>query len=179
MSTFAFPTRPSRLSPHIRLSPIASKWLSKKGNSNNGILTGYDVAKVITITDGRTILYEELKGQKGVVTLQNVERGDRLLHWTGTYVSQWEWKSIPEHHHHYIMRIDGSPKWFIVPSYNGLAEFINDGKRDGKKSANNACFVEEEINGFPVVSVIATRKIKKGKQIFANYGNKYWDHYDK
>ena len=32
-------------------------------------------------------LYEELKGRKGVFMLQNVERGQRLFHYIGTYVS--------------------------------------------------------------------------------------------
>ena len=179
-----FRTQRSNISPDLRFGPNALGLFWKVKEKNPFVSNKSPFVHVKTITDKRMILYNELKGQKGAFATEDIKRGTKLCYWTGTLVSGSEWKCVNWKHHAYVMRMKGGKgggKWYIIPTYNGVAEFINDGRRKNKNepSANNAVFVQEDCHGCPLVAVYATHKIKKGAQIFANYGNKHWEHCDK
>ena len=169
----------SFISPFIQFSQEAQAAFGEILHRNRRITPGSSYVYKKKITDKRT--YKPLHGQFGIFASKNIKIGQELVIYTGKYVSQREFNTIKKEDLDYVYRIEPDDEkattWFIVPNGKGLAEFVNDGRRTtsrGVKKYNNGKFVEKYWHGFPIVTIEATKRIKKNDQIFVDYGDAYW-----
>ena len=169
----------SQVSPFIKFGPNARLWFGKIKEKLPEISNTSEWMHVNTV-DKR--YYKPIQGQQGGFTIKDTPAQQDMAYFTGTYLSSSEFGALDACHREYAFRIEpnGHPRFFVIPSYNGVAEYINDGYsgkyKNGKPkpSKNNAKFEVRYHKGLPYVVVVSTKFIRAHQQVRASYGSAYW-----
>lgn len=120
---------------------------------------------------------KEIRGTKGAFAKQDISKNVTIGHYLGI---MWSKKNYYEHGNcdkqDYAISVKVGRETFIIePQSNEmLLQYINDGRNGSKKNLNNCEFIQQNINGVPMVAVITTTLIKKNKQLYIDYGNTFW-----
>jgi len=109
---------------------------------------------------------------KGLFTKVPVKKGDRIIEYKGRH-QKWVDVKHEDGHNGYLLRLNRTMAINGEPSLNAIGRYANDadGHSRIKGLRNNSvyniygdrCFIE------------AVRPIKKGGEVFVEYGKEYWE----
>ncbi|CAN5461750.1 hypothetical protein BH09BAC3_BH09BAC3_15750 [soil metagenome] len=109
---------------------------------------------------------------KGLFTKVAIKKGDRIIEYKGRH-QKWIDVKHEDGHNGYLLRLNRTMAINGEPSITALGRYANDaaGHSRVKGLLNNSvyniygnrCFIE------------ATRDIKKGSEVFVEYGKEYWE----
>jgi len=121
---------------------------------------------------------------KGVFATKNIKRGNICCYYDGIYCADMEHATLTSNAYGYAqaLKCGATLAGFTEQFHNGgVAQLINDASTDYKSDKDkeylkkiNVTFVDAVDIDKPLICV-ATRNIKKGEQLFYNYGcDTYW-----
>ena len=112
----------------------------------------------------------------GLFVMESVEVGERIAIYSG--------KELDKLHalfsnSKYLVQISKNVFLDAQDDTFGLGKYINCGRRSKKKVnsrfGSKTTYNFDAVTGIKWISVISTKKIKKGDEVFINYGDTYWD----
>lgn len=182
MLLYSINTRKSWVSSKIRLtSKVCLHYHGSFGKTSRELPDGSEFAVVRKCNKKSAKVYQDTYG---VFAKKEIDSNVCMVPVVGIYMLELEYKSLKKPYAEYAIKLscpEDKPTIIVVPELNRDAPiwaFTNDAKRKGQRKNRNNCYFETlMIEELPVGFIKSRRKLKKGDQIFTDYGKAYWNKY--
>ncbi len=107
----------------------------------------------------------------GLFTRVDIKKGDRIVEYKGR---RRKWREVKhlDGHNGYLLRLNRTTAIDALPTLSAKGRYANDalGLTRAPGMPNNAEYLIYDYR----VYIEATRKIRKGEEVFVSYGKEFW-----